>query len=47
MKIDEYFDGDVIDLGAAAIETRGIGSVGPEDVQTGQRYLFGGIQADD
>lgn len=42
----EYKD-DVIDLGAITTETRGIGNLGPVDHETGERYLFGGIQTDD
>lgn len=47
MKIESNHDDVMIDLGAATNETRGIGSFGPDDVQTGQRYLGGGIQTDD
>ncbi len=47
MKIDVNLEDAVIDLGLVTTETRGIGNFGPDDVQTGQRYLGGGIQTDD
>lgn len=37
----------IVDLGDARIETRGVGELGPLDIQTFQRTYNAGIQSDD
>lgn len=45
MNIREH-DDDLVELGAASVETHGAANIGPVDQQTGARYLFGGIEED-
>ena len=37
----------IVDLGDARVETRGVGELGPLDIQTFQRTYNAGIQTDD
>lgn len=41
------YENEIVDLGDARIETRGLGGQGEIDLATFQRYVEGGIQTDD
>ena len=40
-------DKELLDLGVASEETRGMWHVGPEDVSTGAHHFIGGIASED
>ena len=40
-------ENSIVDLGDARAETRGVGELGPLDIQTFQRTYNAGIQTDD
>jgi hypothetical protein len=40
-------ENSIVDLGDARVETRGVGELGPLDIQTFQRTYNAGIQTDD
>lgn len=47
MRTLEHRDDDLVDLGAVKVETHGSAPMGREDVQTGEKFILGGIQSDD
>ena len=47
MKTEQQHRDEVIDLGAAQIETRGILVIGLKDQENDGRFVNGGITADD
>lgn len=47
MKTEQQHRDEVIDLGAAKVETRGILVIGLKDQENDGRFVNGGITADD